>query len=172
MFAKERQARNRNLAVAEFFHFRDLNDILESGILEKQFERWILKMPASIAWNNNIFYFMPDLQERFKQHVILMIMGDQHIIDLLRQVGIGIARDVTFVGIAELRIKQHRNAVGFNENASVAEIPPAHSRAGIGHIGRWRFGSQEGLEEAVLRISRLHYFFDYRPGLRFSFETE
>src|SRR5579864_6252163 len=91
MLAEERQARDGNLAIAEFFHFGDLNAIPESAILEQEFERWILKMPASIAWDNNVLHFMPDLQESLKQHVILMIMGDQHIIDLLRQVEIGIA---------------------------------------------------------------------------------
>src|SRR5512140_2061279 len=64
MFTKERQARNRHLAVAEFFHLRYLNDIPESAILEKKFEGRVLKMPASIARDNNVLHFMPDLQKR------------------------------------------------------------------------------------------------------------
>ena len=76
-------------------------------------------------------YFVPQLQQGLEENMVLVVMRDQHVIDHLRQIQVGIPRDVALVGIAQHRIKQHVYAAGFNQNACMPEVTPAYAFPGV-----------------------------------------
>src|SRR5436305_8792258 len=105
MLAEERQARDGDIAIPNLSHFRNLNYVPKSTVFQKHFEGGVLKMTAAVAWNYDIFYLVPDLQQRFKQHMVLVIVRDQHIVNRIGQIEIGVTRDIALIGIAEHRIE-------------------------------------------------------------------
>ena len=71
---------------------------------------------------------MANLEQGFKQDMVLVIVGNQHVVNRFRKIEVGVAGDTVFVGVAQNGIKQYAHATRFNENAGVSEIPPAFSR--------------------------------------------
>src|SRR5437588_5474619 len=134
MFTKEWQPADVHLAVTDFLHFLDLDYVPEPAVPEQELERGVLQASTITAWNNDIFHFVANLQQGLKKNVILMIMGDEHIIDGVWEVKISIAGDAILVGIAKHRIKQHADALRFYENAGVAEVAPAQSGTDVRRI--------------------------------------
>jgi hypothetical protein len=86
MFAKKRQPGNLDFSGCEVLHFRRFDHVPEAALLEHQLERRILQLSAPAAWNNDVFDFVTDLQKRLKKHMVLVIVGDQHVVDGIRQV--------------------------------------------------------------------------------------
>src|ERR1700687_633684 len=72
---------------------------------------------------------MAKLQQCLEQNVVLMIVGDQNVIDYFRQILVGITRDVAFVRIAQHWIEKYAHVGRFEEYASVTKIPPARGRS-------------------------------------------
>ena len=80
--------------------------------------------------------FVAQLQDSLKQNVVLMIMGDEGIIDHLRQIGIRVARNLSLVDIAEHGIQQNGRGRRLHKNAGVAEIAPAGGGPFISLVAR------------------------------------
>src|SRR5579859_6610578 len=91
VLAKEGETGYASVAILDLFHFRYLDDIFEPAVLQEELERWVLQLPSSASRNNNIFDLVTKLQQGLKKHVVLVIVSDQDIIDLVRQIRIGIA---------------------------------------------------------------------------------
>ena len=89
---------------------------------QRKFQRGIRKSAAVVLRHNDIAGLVPQLQQRFEHAVILVIVGDQHIIDLLGQVSERIALDSVSVIVANERITEDRDISRFNENTGVAEV--------------------------------------------------
>ena len=48
---------------------------------------------------------MAELQKRFKQNVILMVVGDEDVVDYFRKIFICVSGDLAFVGVAQNRVQ-------------------------------------------------------------------
>src|SRR5713101_889965 len=99
MFAKERQRGNSDASGFDVLHFGCFDYVLETALFQQQLERGILQLSAPIAWNNDVLDLMANLQKRLEEHMILVIVGDQHVVNGVRQVKIGISRNAVLVGI-------------------------------------------------------------------------
>src|SRR5918996_5968764 len=86
MLAEERKSGKTAAFELDSLHLVDLSNILKTHHLTNELERRIFHTPAAAAWNNEVFSFMPELQERFEHHVILMAMRDHNIINHWRKV--------------------------------------------------------------------------------------
>ncbi len=88
-------------------------------------QRWILQRAAAVARHHDIANPMPQLKQRLKENVILMVVRDQDVIDHFRKIVVGVARNVALIRVAEHRIEQHADILGLKQNAGVPEIAPA-----------------------------------------------
>src|SRR5271155_5779058 len=107
MLTQERQTCDLDFASVNVLHLINFNHILEAATLQQQLEGRILQVPTIIARNNNVLHFMTNLEKRFEQQMVLMIMGNQNVVDRIGQIKISVTGNAAFIGIAEHRIKKH-----------------------------------------------------------------
>src|SRR3954452_786792 len=81
MFAKKWHRDDLDLAISDFFQFRNLDHVLEAAVFQQQLDRWVLQLSVSAAWNYDVLYFVPDLQKGFKKHMVLVIVCDQQVVN-------------------------------------------------------------------------------------------
>src|SRR5438045_6621008 len=84
VFSEEWQSADAHVAVLDLFEFVNFYYILEPAVLEQKLERGVLELSAIVARNNDVLHLVADLQQGLKQNMVLMIMGDQHVIDGVR----------------------------------------------------------------------------------------
>ena len=63
-------------------------------------------MPASIPGNDHRLDPVANLEQGFKQDMVLVIVGNQHVVNRFRKIEVGVAGDTVFVGVAQDGIKQ------------------------------------------------------------------
>src|SRR5689334_17632684 len=93
---------------------------------------------------------MAYLQQGLKKDMVLVVMSNQHVVDLVGEIQVGVAGYVALVGIAQYRVKHHADPSGFDQDAGMAEISPPHPGPIIGHIFRRRRLGQEGTKQGTL----------------------
>ena len=97
MLAEKWNGRDRAAVEGDFLHFGELDHILKAALLEEQLERRVLQRAAPIAGNHDIADPVPQLKQRLKEYVVLMVMRDQDVVDRFRKIFVCVARDVVLV---------------------------------------------------------------------------
>src|ERR1700685_3233994 len=143
MFAKKWQSCYRPGKGFQSFKLLQFQNILEADVLQRQLERGILEGSAAVFGNDNILYFVSKLEKRFKKNVVLMIMCDEHIVDVIRKIAVSISRQLGLIRVADDWIEQHFHARCLNQNAGMPEISPPGALPGIRRVGFWRLRSEE-----------------------------
>ena len=59
-------------------------------------QRRVLQAAAAAAGHDHGADLVAQLEQRLEQHVVLMVVGDHHVVDTVRQVGVGVAREVAW----------------------------------------------------------------------------
>src|SRR5215469_14716907 len=91
-----------------------------------------------------------------------MVVSDERIVDHIREVLVGVARDVTLVGVAEHRIEKNAYTAGFNQNAGMTKVAPACSIAIVFRIWLWLLSSEERAEQLFVFAAELESFAESR----------
>src|ERR1700732_3671742 len=76
MLAKEGQGGNGTLVERNRFHLADIDYVAESAALQKKPEGRILQRSAVISRDYDVANSVAELQQRFKQDVILVVVGN------------------------------------------------------------------------------------------------
>src|SRR5579863_8775810 len=106
MFSEKRQADDVQAPVSYFLQFINFNHVLKAAVLEQEHEGRILEPSTIVTRNDYFFNLVPNLKQSLEEDMVLMVMRDQHVINGIREVEIGVARNAILVGVAEDRIKQ------------------------------------------------------------------
>src|ERR1700730_12803399 len=81
--------------------------------------------------------------------MVLVVMRDQHIVDVFRKILVRISGDVRLVGVTEHRIDEYAGCIAFHENTSVAEVTPTNTAAGIALVLRWTVRREKRSERLI-----------------------
>ena len=127
-------------------------------MLEKQLQRRILESATAAPGHNDVPYPVAQLQQRLEQNVVLMIVSDERIVDHIGKVLVGIARDVTLVGVAEDRIEENAHPSRLNQNAGVTEVAPTRSIAFVFRIWFRLLGSEKRPEQLFVFAAEFERF--------------
>src|SRR5258708_16795831 len=87
-------------------------------MLQKKFQRWILKRAPGAPRDHDLPNPVAKLQQGLEEYVVLMIVRNQHVIDNVRKVLVGVAGDVALVGITHNRV---------NDHTATTRVPPTAS---------------------------------------------
>src|SRR5882762_3185019 len=172
VLAHKRQSHDGAASERDLFHLGKFNHILKAALLKQQAKRRVLESAATVARNHDIANARAELQECFKKNVVLVIVGDQNVIDYRRQVLVGVARDVVFVGVAEHRVHQNADTGGFHQDAGVTEVTPARAGAVVFWIRLGSLRRRRRLEADSLRAFYFKSFLNFREGGGSVFEAE
>src|SRR5215217_2547269 len=113
MLTEERQTGNCSALDLHSVHLLDLPHVLESDLLENEFQRWVFKTTATASRNHHVSNVGLDLQERFKKHVILVTVREQEVVDPVRQIRKRKAVALVLKFVTDRRIDQDRHIGGF-----------------------------------------------------------
>src|SRR5436305_3859418 len=128
---------------------------------------------------------MLQLQERLEDAVVLVVVGYEDVINLLRQVGERVARHVARVAVADERVDEDTRARRFNQHARVVEVAHPDTLLRVASRGRRRLRREEGGEQlfvfelyaqqfadSVERLLRLLHAEKLRPLFRAEGDVE
>src|SRR5580704_1545515 len=101
MFSQERQADNTAVACLDLFAFVQLVDVRETDVLQHQLQGRVYQGSAVTLWHYDVLDLMPQLEQRFDDTVILMVVCYERVIYRRGQVGVGIARNMRVFLIAD-----------------------------------------------------------------------
>src|SRR5436853_2734893 len=88
VFSQERHAGDASAFNFDGFHLIDLHHVLESDVIEDQFQTRIGQRSAAAPGNDDRLNPVSQLQQRLEQTMILMIVSDKNVIDYRRQIGV------------------------------------------------------------------------------------
>ena len=77
---------------------------------------------------------MSQLQQCFEHDVILMVVGDEGIVDGFGEVSIAVASHASRMCVADEGITENSNVGSFNQNAGMAEIADSDAVALVGRV--------------------------------------
>src|SRR5438874_2262368 len=98
--------------------------------------------------------------------MVLVVVRDQDVVDLLRQVLVRVARDVAFVRVTQHRIKKNAHPGRLDQDAGMPEVAPPDAGS-IVVLVRWRrIGRQEGREAVLMLLPEAEYFLDLAEAAR------
>ena len=101
-----------------------------------------------------------------------MIVRDERVVDAVRQIGVGVSRDVRLVGVAEDRIEQDADLARLDQDAGVTEVAPADAAAVVRRVGRRRLVGEEGPADLGLAVLESQLTADPGPRARARLEPE
>ncbi len=122
MFTEKRQSGNGAVCDRNRFQLINLAHVGEADVLQNEFEWRIGESAAIVLRNNDASNLMPQLQQRLKHAVVLVIVSDQDIIDVGRQILVSVARYTVAMVIADDRVSQDIDIFRLDQNTSVTKI--------------------------------------------------
>src|ERR1700722_17962859 len=90
MLPEERQSFKTSSLEGELFHLPEFDDVLESGMVQREADRRILKAASGVLWHYDGAYPVTQLQERLEQNMVLVIVRDDDEINMIGQILVGI----------------------------------------------------------------------------------
>src|SRR6186713_1539942 len=93
---------------------------------------------------------MTQLQHGLQQHVILVIVGNDHVVDDVREIVVGVSRYLALVGVTEDRVEQDAERRRLDQYAGMAKVSPSRCGAVISLVWRRRLRREERLEQRFL----------------------
>ena len=172
MFSQKGQAGNMHISGMNLFKFIDFDDVVEAAALEEELEGRILKTPATVPRHNYVLHLVTNLQQRLEKNMVLVVMGDQHEINRIGQIKVGVTRNPILIGVAQHRIEQHADSLRFYQDAGMAEVSPADARPGVARVSGWRLRGKERSQQSILRVLNREHLFDFMPRPWRRFEPE
>src|SRR2546423_15199527 len=115
-------------------------------MLQGQFQRRVLQSTAPISRHDDMTDLVTQLEKRLQYKVIGMVMGNEHVIDLLRQIPIGVARARAVIAVADHRIGQDTDAAPLKQHASMAEVADSYLPTATFRLLEWRSCGEESLK--------------------------
>src|SRR5215204_930130 len=140
MLAHEWKSRDNGVFKTNCFHFIYRNHIVETNIIKHQFQIRIFQFTTVCSWHDQVLHFMSERQQGFKQNMILVVMGNQYIIDRIRQITIREMFNARLISvIAYNRVNENADVLCFNKDTGMSEISHSNFITSIFLIcWRWR----------------------------------
>ena len=93
--------------------------------------------------DDHLLDFVAQLQQGFEHHMVLMVVGNQGVVDACREIRVAVTRHAVRVVITDQWVAENGGVAAFEQHARMAKIPNAHAVAGIGRGLAGRGGGKE-----------------------------
>ena len=76
--------------------------------------------------------FVPDLQQGFQHNVVLMVVGDQGVVNDFGQVSVAIASHAVGMVVTDQGVNENRHLLGLDQDAGMAKVADTDAISGMG----------------------------------------
>lgn len=122
VLADERDGGDRPVGEVGDVQLPHLTDIGEAQMLDDEAQRGVHEPAAVVAGHDDRPHLVPDLEQGLGQHVVVVGVGDQYVVDPVGQIREGAARHVGCVVVGEHGVDEDADLVVLHQHAGVPEV--------------------------------------------------